>query len=307
MTLKRVTKYFVLLMALISLAACQSNQDEKEIENEVAIQTPASVITPSATIPPTQTPSRTPEPTPLPTPPYAETGKQGYIYIENTKVDYPVMLASDNDYYLNRNSDGSRNYRGAIFFDYRNADPEKRRNIILYGHNNKDQTRFSTLHSFEKESFFLENETIQFEMFGVIYEYEIVYSGIVDYREYNHIRTIFEDEQDFLDYYQEGAQYAQYVREGYEPMPGDQMLTLSTCVSHSIKDYDYKRMIVVARMKEVIGEGDNSDAPEGYGVQEATAVLLAMKNLRYEGQSSEVSATTLSQDGVIDIVIPPGE
>lgn len=234
----------------------------------------------------------------LPTPPEAELGTVGYIDIPNTKVDYPVVLHDDNEFYLTNDSDGKRDYRGAIFMDYRNADPDRRRNIILYGHNMKDQSMFSTLHSFEREGFFKDNDTIDFELFGVKYRYEIVYAGVIDYREYNHISTSFSSEQEFLDYYADGAAHAQFVREGYVPMPGDQMLTLSTCVTHSVKDYNFKRMIVVARMDAVVGVGEYTKPAESFGPAEAQFVLEELPVERSAAMQNRSDQSNVKSDGI---------
>lgn len=254
-----------------------------------------------------------PTPPPVPVPPEGELGKIGYISIDNTKVDYPIVVAEDNEYYLNKDPDGKRNYRGSIFMDFRNVDPQERRNIVLYGHNNKDQSMFSTLHKFERESFFNENTEIDVELYGVKYRYEIVYTGMVDFREYNHIRTKFSQEESFLQYYHEGLEKAQFAREGYTPQPGDQMLTLSTCVSHSIKDYDYKRLIVVARMQEILGIGEHSEPPASFGPVEASELLKALPerqmfllNQANDARDAEIGTEKADNDDGV-IVIPPGE
>ena len=42
-----------------------------------------------------------------------------WIKIENTNIEYPVVKAKDNDYYLNRSFDKKKNSAGWIFMDYR--------------------------------------------------------------------------------------------------------------------------------------------------------------------------------------------
>ena len=44
-----------------------------------------------------------------------------WIYCPGTKINYPVLQAEDNDYYLYRLLDGAENINGSIFMDYRNA------------------------------------------------------------------------------------------------------------------------------------------------------------------------------------------
>lgn len=318
------------LILLFALAGCQPRSEKAVEEITVDITaTPTETPTPAEDPPPiieditTATPEPTPTPTApeVPTPPKGELGLIGYIYIDNTKVDYPVVVAEDNEYYLDKDPDGKRQYRGSIFMDFRNVESNQRRNVILYGHNNKDQSMFSTLHRYERESFFLENTEIVFELYGVQYRYEIVYTGMVDYREYNHIRTTFADEQAFFDYYNEGANIAQFVREGYSPQPGDQMLTLSTCVSHSIKDHDYKRMIVVARMEEVLGMGEHSTPPTSFGPVEAKELMdtlperqmflmtqaLDEKYNEASAANTGVGSGSSSEDEEVVSILPPGE
>ena len=52
-------------------------------------------------------------------------------------IDYPVVQAADNDYYLTHNFKKENAERGAIFADYRNVfEPDRlSANTILYGHN----------------------------------------------------------------------------------------------------------------------------------------------------------------------------
>ena len=45
----------------------------------------------------------------------------GWLYLPDTTINYPVLQHGDNDYYLNRQIDGSYNRNGSIFMDYRSA------------------------------------------------------------------------------------------------------------------------------------------------------------------------------------------
>lgn len=46
----------------------------------------------------------------------------GWINIDGTEIDYPVVQADDNDYYLNHNFDREKESRGTVFMDY-TSDP----------------------------------------------------------------------------------------------------------------------------------------------------------------------------------------
>ncbi len=68
-----------------------------------------------------------------------------FIHINNTKVNYPVVQANDNSYYLNHSFDGSENKAGWVFMDYRNNINDLDDNIIIYGHSRIDGTMFGSL------------------------------------------------------------------------------------------------------------------------------------------------------------------
>ena len=71
----------------------------------------------------------------------------GWIRIEGTEIDYPVVQGKDNKEYLNITFSGERNASGTIFMDNRCADGF-RGFAILYGHNMKDGFMFAGLNRY---------------------------------------------------------------------------------------------------------------------------------------------------------------
>lgn len=69
----------------------------------------------------------------------------GWLIVNNTNVNYPVVRHSDNDYYLNRSFDKKRNGAGWVFMDYRNNNDDIDKNTIIYAHGRKDNTMFGSL------------------------------------------------------------------------------------------------------------------------------------------------------------------
>ncbi len=69
----------------------------------------------------------------------------GYIQVKNTIINYPVVQASDNNYYLKHSFDNKSNSAGWVFMDYRNQINELDDNTIIYGHHRKDGTMFGSL------------------------------------------------------------------------------------------------------------------------------------------------------------------
>lgn len=69
----------------------------------------------------------------------------GWITMDDTQINYPIVQAKDNDYYLFRNYKGEDMRAGSIFMDYRNDVKSQNRNTILYGHRMKDGSMFGSL------------------------------------------------------------------------------------------------------------------------------------------------------------------
>ena len=69
----------------------------------------------------------------------------GFIKVNGTDVNHIVVKGNDNDFYLTRDFDKNYNSAGWIFADYRNSFDHMDRNTIIYGHNMKNGTMFSSL------------------------------------------------------------------------------------------------------------------------------------------------------------------
>lgn len=78
----------------------------------------------------------------------------GWLRIDGTIVDFPVVRGNDNVRYLTTTFRGEENIAGAIFMDYRNTDLYAP-HIIIYGHQAQDEARnplmFGALHRFIDE------------------------------------------------------------------------------------------------------------------------------------------------------------
>lgn len=68
-----------------------------------------------------------------------------WIQVNDTNINYPVVQATDNNYYLYHAYDHSDNQAGWVFMDYRNNPIEFNRNTIIYGHGMNNNTIFGTL------------------------------------------------------------------------------------------------------------------------------------------------------------------
>ena len=192
-------------------------------------------------------------------------GKVGKIEIpglvRNKKtINHDVVCAKDNKYYLDKDVNGKKNVNGSIFMDFRNQDAKRRRNIILYGHNMKDGSMFAGLHMYGKENWQSKYPKIYFTFAGVKYEYEpICFGQILVKNDNDYIKTQFANDAEYVNFIKATMGkvtdmtvsskdvYKHYVKDGYTPSASDEILTLSTCVPRTIKNYASYKWIVICR------------------------------------------------------------
>lgn len=81
----------------------------------------------------------------------------GWLYCEGTRIDYPVMQAADNDYYLRRLPDGSWNMSGSLYLDWRCPADFSSGLSIIYGHNMKDGSMFADVWKYASQEWYDEH------------------------------------------------------------------------------------------------------------------------------------------------------
>lgn len=172
----------------------------------------------------------------------------GWLKIDDTNIDYPVMQCDDNDFYLSHNFDSEEDKAGAIFLDCNCDVLKKNDNMIIYGHHLTSGRMFSQLGDYEKQSFFEKHQYIQFD---TIYEQRL-YQVMFAFRSkvYNEDDVVFKyyqfinanSEEEFNSYMLEMNDQSFYET-GVWAFYGDELLTLSTCDYHE----DNGRFVVVAK------------------------------------------------------------
>ncbi len=164
----------------------------------------------------------------------------GWLSIEGTAVDYPVMHTPDwPQKYLRMNFNQEYSDSGVPFMDYRcSLDSD---NLIIFGHNMKNGTMFAPLTEYLKDGYPTAHPTILLETEDGAHEFTIFVVAAVDKLDpwYSFINA--GTEEDFDKAVQKLIQSACYTM-GDAPAFGDRLLTLSTCYRGSNSD----RLIVVA-------------------------------------------------------------
>lgn len=86
----------------------------------------------------------------------------GWLYCENTPINYPVLQSADNDYYLYRMINKKYNTAGSVFMDYRSNADCSSLNTIVYGHNMKNDSMFGTFTEYNDPSYYAEHSVLWF-------------------------------------------------------------------------------------------------------------------------------------------------
>ena len=164
----------------------------------------------------------------------------GWITVDGTKIDYPVMQTQDDpEFYLRRNFQKEHATAGVPFMDASSDIFVPTSNFLIYGHNMKNGTMFHDMLKYKDKSFYQEHKTFRFD---TIYKggqgtYEIIAAGY---------SKIYSEDSDAFKYYQYAGitsrsdfnEYLKGVKElseyntGVSAEYGDQLVTLSTCAYH---------------------------------------------------------------------------
>lgn len=166
----------------------------------------------------------------------------GWIHIDDTNVDYPLLQSHDNKDYLTRSPSKSASKSGSIFLDYRCSPSSS--HMIVYGHNmSKSKTMFAQITNYGNRSFYDAHRTFEVTFGDKKYTYKAFAVYSVDVNEVQYMAVEFDS----------GAQFAQYMNETLAPLSqfpvdttiseGDQVITLSTC-KHT--DYANGRFVIHA-------------------------------------------------------------
>lgn len=168
-----------------------------------------------------------------------------WINIENNDViNYPVVQSWDNEHYLNYMPDGTKSKAGSIFIDYRNNEFNDR-HTILYGHNLKNGSMFSSIRNYQDEDYANKHRYVYItNRKGETSLYYIFSCYLTDARGkngHNAYEVSFNNEN--WSKWLKRIQKESLISSNIEIPEDCQILTLSTCMSGN---YKYERCVVHA-------------------------------------------------------------
>lgn len=167
---------------------------------------------------------------------------RAWIKVPGTPIDYPILRHPEKgSYYERRDYTGAYSVSGCIFMQCYNEADFSDRNTVVYGHYMYDGTFFGSLHNFRDPEFFEQNRYIYINTPGHVLKYEIFAAYEYDNR---HILGSFDfaDDNVYEQYLADclnPATMSRNVREGVTLTKNDRIITLSTCLANSDKNYRY--------------------------------------------------------------------
>jgi SrtB family sortase len=176
---------------------------------------------------------------------------KGYITIPNTQINYPVVQTSNNDYYLTHNFEKKKNRYGCPFIDMNNSINPMSKNVIIYGHNMKDDQMFADLLKFENLGFYKSApvftfntiyQNTQWKIFAVF----VVNTDPAQGDTFNYIIPNFSSNDDFMSFIKQ-VNRRSIINTNVDVLPNEKILTLSTCAYDFTQTQTVERFVVMAR------------------------------------------------------------
>lgn len=173
----------------------------------------------------------------------------GWIQINGTTINYPILQTNNNKYYLTHNYQKKESKYGSIFLKTECNLKNNNSNLIIYGHHMEDKQMFYPLVNYIDKKYYEEHKTIQIATL----EEECTYTIMSVFKS----RVFYQDEKDVFRYYnytdlKDKNKYNEFIQNckkielydtGIVAKYGDRIITLITC------EYSQKngRIVVVAK------------------------------------------------------------
>lgn len=214
---------------------------------------------------------------------------KGWISIEGTNIDYPVLQSGKDDpeFYLHKNINRKYDKAGSIFLDVNSSVEENTKNLVLYGHNMKStDNMFHYLLKYDELEYYKTHPTITFDSIYQKGQWKIIsiFKADADVNEdfFNFTQARFDNNEDFLEFV-----YQLRIRSIYnipvDLTEEDSLITLSTC-SYELDNY---RTIIVARK---ISEGEDSGVAVDTAAKNPSILYPASWYANYGGTAPETSS-----------------
>ena len=153
----------------------------------------------------------------------------GWLIVNDTNINYPVVQTTDNEYYLNHAYDKTSNNAGWVYADFRDNFNVLSNNTVIYGHGRKDKVMFGSLTRTLDKNWYTneENQIIQLSTlrFNTMWQIFSIYT--VEAESY-YISTDFDSTENYTKFL--GDMLSRSIYDfGVNLSADDKIITLSTC------------------------------------------------------------------------------
>ncbi len=160
----------------------------------------------------------------------------GWIYCEDTPINYPVVLGEDDEFYLHHGFEGEESRSGAIFIEAQNRPGFVDSNTIIYGHHMKNGSMFAVLGKYADQGFYEEHPVMW--LLTPEQDYKIIVFSGYTAPAVSEAYTIFQGPGEEFDAYLEKALESSDFQADLELDREARYVLLSTC-AYNFKDARY--------------------------------------------------------------------
>lgn len=169
----------------------------------------------------------------------------GWIYSQDTVINYPVVQGDDNDYYLHHLADGTYNSSGCPFLDVKNNAAFSDENSIIYAHHMQNGTMFAGITWYADQTYFEEHPVIYFLTPQMNYRLE-PFAGYTTTMDSSAYRLTIPDSHAYAEWLREISGKSDF-KASMKLTTHDRIMTLSTC-AYSFQDARY---VLHCKMTEI--------------------------------------------------------
>lgn len=200
---------------------------------------------------------------------------RAWVKITGTLINNPVVVGTDNDYYLSHDFNKQESVSGTIFSTFLNKWDGTDDNIILFGHNMHTGEFFAYVNSYvpndssrEPIAFYKVHPTVMMQTPDGGCETYKIFAGMctntnpIHGEVFNYItRTKFKDADDFNNFIIDVMDRSWFFTD-VDLTYGDDLLTLSTCWWPLGRDIDTRWVLFARKVRE--GESEYVDTSKAY-------------------------------------------
>lgn len=169
----------------------------------------------------------------------------GWITIDDTVVNYPILYGDDNSMYLRKNYKKEYSVAGSIFLDYRNSGDFSNDYSVIYGHNMSTGSMFAVIKKYESKEYFNTHRLGMLYTVDKAYKMEIL-AYAVDNAYSDNIYNILKYKNDANSIFSYIKKIAK-IKENMEIYNNEKLLLLSTCYASGSND----RKLLLAKLVEI--------------------------------------------------------